>query len=52
MQHVPGVFVFLGAQNEKLGAVHPQHSCFYTIDEGALKNGVMVTAQWACDMLS
>lgn len=52
LQHVPGVFVFLGAQNEKLGAVHPQHSCFYTIDESALKNGVMVTAQWACDMLS
>ncbi len=52
LQHVPGVFVFLGAKNEELGAIHPQHSCFYTVDESVLKNGAMVAAQWACDMLS
>ena len=52
LQHVPGVFVFVGTHNEQLGAVHPQHSCYYTIDEEMLAKGSMVAAQWACQMLS
>ncbi|MGI6590249.1 MAG: amidohydrolase [Eggerthellaceae bacterium] len=52
LQKVPGVFVFVGTRNQEAGAVHPQHSCFYTVDENMLAKGSMVTAQWACDMLS
>lgn len=52
LQRVPGVFVFVGTKNPEIGAVHPQHSCFYTIDEKMLAKGSMVAAQWACDMLS
>ena len=52
LQHVPGVFVFVGTHNPAIGADHPQHSCYYTIDESMLVKGAMVTAQWACDMLS
>ncbi len=52
MQHVPGVFVFLGTNNPDIGAVHPQHSCYYTIDENMLVKGSMVAAQWACQMLA
>lgn len=51
LQHVPGVFVFVGTNNPDVGAVHPQHSCYYTIDESVLAKGSMVAAQWACDML-
>ncbi|HAM15971.1 MAG TPA: amidohydrolase [Eggerthellaceae bacterium] len=51
LQHVPGVFVFVGTNNPDIGAVHPQHSCYYTIDESVLAKGSMVAAQWACDML-
>ena len=49
---VPGVFVFVGTRNPDLGAVYPQHSCFYTVDESVLSKGSMLAAQWACDMLS
>lgn len=49
---VPGVFVFVGTRNEELGAVHPQHSCYYTVDESVLVGGAQVAAQWAVNMLS
>ncbi|MBQ9069054.1 MAG: amidohydrolase [Eggerthellaceae bacterium] len=49
---VPGVFVFVGTNNPEVGAVHPQHSCYYTVDETALARGSMVAAQWAHDMLA
>lgn len=52
LNYVPGVFAFIGARNPEIGAVHPQHSCYYTIDESVLAQGSMVAAQWACDMLS
>jgi amidohydrolase len=51
LQRIPGVFAFIGTRNEKIGAVRPQHSCYYTIDESMLAKGAMVTTQWACDML-
>ena len=51
LQHVPGVFVFVGTRNPAIGADYPQHSCYYTVDESMLAKGAMVTAQWACDML-
>jgi amidohydrolase len=49
---VPGVFAFIGARNEAAGAVHPQHSCYYTIDESVLVGGAMVAAQYAVDFLA
>ena len=52
LQHIPGVFAFVGTNNPALGAVHPQHSNHYTIDESVLANGSKVAAQWACDMLA
>lgn len=48
---VPSVFVFVGTNNPTVGAEHPQHSCYYTIDESVLVKGAMVAAQWACDQL-
>lgn len=51
-QHIPGVFAFIGTRNPDLDAVHPQHSCFYTVDESVLKNGSMVAARWATRMLA
>ncbi len=52
LNRVPGVFVFVGARNEKLGCVHPQHSCFYNVDESVLIKGSMAAAQWAADQLA
>lgn len=52
LQHVPGVFAFIGTANAEVGATHPQHSSHYAIDESVLVKGSMVAAQWACDMLS
>ncbi len=49
---VPGVFVFLGTRNPDAGAVHPQHSGLYEVDESVLVKGSMVAAQWAVDMLA
>ena len=52
LQIVPGVFAFIGTRSPAVGAVHPQHSCHYAVDEGVLVKGSMVAAQWAVDMLA
>ncbi len=52
LRFVPGVFCFVGTRNPEVGAVHPQHSCYYTVDEDVLAKGSMVAAQWACRMLA
>jgi amidohydrolase len=49
---VPGVFAFLGTQNEAAGAVWPQHSPRYTIDESVLVKGAALEAQYALTFLS
>lgn len=49
---VPSVFVFVGTNNPAVGADHPQHSCYYTVDESVLAKGSMVAAQWACRELA
>lgn len=51
LNFVPGVFVFVGCRNAQVGAVHPQHSGLYEVDESVLVKGSMVAAQWAHDML-
>lgn len=48
---VPGAFLFVGTGNPEKGAVHPQHSCYYTVDESVLINGSCVAAQYAFDYL-
>lgn len=52
LQLVPGVFVFAGVRNPEAGATHPQHSCYYTVDESILAPGAMLAAQWALKMLA
>lgn len=49
---IPGVFVFVGCRNEDCGAVHPQHSCYFTVDESVLVKGAMVAARYAVRYLS
>ena len=52
LHQVPGMLAFLGCRNEALGATHPQHSCFYTVDESVLVKGAMLSAQYAVDFLA
>lgn len=49
---VPGVFVFVGARNPSIGADHPQHSCYYEVDESVLVLGSQLAAQYAFDFLN
>ena len=41
-QKVPGVFLFLGSRNEKLGYVHPLHSDRFQFDEEILLTGIQL----------
>lgn len=49
---VPGVFVFVGGKNPEKGADHPQHSCYYEVDESVLVSGAKLAAQYAFDYLN
>lgn len=49
---VPGVFVFVGTRNPSVGADHPQHSCYYEVDENVLLLGSQLAAQYAFDFLN
>lgn len=48
---VPGVFVFLGVRNEELGAVYPNHSSHFSMDESVLIRGSVAAVQYAVDFL-
>ena len=53
LEHVPGVFVFLGAGTaDPMGTVWPQHSCHYDPDESVLVRGSMLAAQYAVAFLN
>lgn len=52
MHLIPGVFVFIGCRNEECGAVHPQHSCYFEVDESVLAKGAMVAARYAMNYLT
>ena len=41
----------IGVGSEACGAMYPQHSCHYRVDESALLNGALVYAQVAADYL-
>lgn len=49
LERVPGVLALVGVGNEACGAIWPQHSSRYTVDEDALLNSVMLYAQVAMD---
>lgn len=49
MEKVPGVVALVGVGNEACGAVWPQHSGHYLVDEDALLNSVKLYAQVAVD---
>ena len=49
---VPGVFVFVGARNPSIGTDHPQHSCYYEVDESVLVSGSQLAAQYVFDFLN
>ena len=49
---VLGVFVFVGGKNPEKGADHPQHSCYYEVDESVLVSGAKLAAQYAFDFLN
>lgn len=51
-QKIPGVMVLFGVGNPACDAVHPQHSCYYKVDEDALIKGAMTHVQIACDFLN
>lgn len=51
-QKVPASILLLGCRNEELGAVWPQHSGHYCIDESVLITGAMTYAQVAVDYLN
>lgn len=49
LEKVPGALALVGVGSEACGAIWPQHSPKYTVDEDALLNSVMLYAQVAVD---
>lgn len=49
MEKVPGAIALMGVGNEACGAVWPQHSGKYRVDESALINSVLLYTQVAVD---
>lgn len=52
LNFVPGVFAFIGGGNPAVGADHPQHSCYYNVDESVLIKGSLMATQYAFDFLN
>lgn len=52
MAKVPGFYGFVGCRNEKLGAVHNNHSEFFIVDESTLHMTAALAAQFAYDFLN
>ena len=52
MQHVPGLFGFIGSHNPKTGKIYSNHHEKYDVDEDVLKRGAAVYAQFAHDFLA
>ena len=49
LEKVPGMMALVGVGNEACGAIWPQHSPKYTVDEDALLNSVLLYTQVAFD---
>lgn len=52
MEHIPGVFGYLGIRNEKKGITAPIHHPDFDVDESVLHIGAAIYAQFALDFLS
>ncbi|XVF02374.1 hypothetical protein REPUB_Repub04eG0169900 [Reevesia pubescens] len=52
LDKVPGSFILLGIKNEKIGAIHPPHSPYFTIDEDVFPIGAAIHAAFAHSFLS
>ena len=50
-QKVPGVMALFGIRNEACGAVYPQHSGCYRVDESMLIHGAELYAKVALSFL-
>lgn len=48
----PGVFAFVGAQNEACGAIYPHHHPQFNIDESVMARGAALHAQYALSSLA
>lgn len=51
-KYLPGVFAFLGIENEEKGTGADHHSSLFDIDEDVLKLGVASTVQYAAEFLN
>lgn len=52
MSKAPGFYGFVGCRNEKLGAIHNNHSEFFMVDESTLHMTAALAAQFAFDFLN
>lgn len=52
LEQVPGSFLLLGVRNDKIGAIYPPHSPYFTIDEDVLPIGAAIHATFAHSYLS
>lgn len=52
LEHVPGVYAFLGVGNECIGATDPLHSPGFILDESVLGLGSAMHAQYAWEYLT
>jgi len=50
-EQVPGFMGFVGCRNENIGAIYPNHSDKFKVDEDALQRGAALYAQFAVDYL-
>lgn len=51
LQKVPGCFVFVGAGNESVGAIHPHHHSRFDIDERAMIKAAQLLCTLAMDYM-
>lgn len=52
LTYVPGVFAFVGIQNDEKGTGAEHHNAHFELDEDVLKLGVAATVQYAFDFLN
>lgn len=52
LQNVPGVFMFVGAGNEKKGIIYPHHHPKFDIDEEAMRHAAKLLIAMAWDRLN
>ena len=51
MEEVPGFYAYIGNKNPEIGAIYPNHSDKFFVDESVLHRGAALYAQFAYDYL-